>query len=102
MLVIEVFTVLGEAYCGVALLIEGGMISAAQITVEPENEQRLDAGVIGRANLRDVARQFPRRRIAFAAERANLLELLVIGGDGHALGKHAHHAMVLSDAFVAA
>src|SRR3984957_4805692 len=97
MLMIEIFTILGEAYRGVSLLVEGIMIAAAQVAVETKNEQRLYSKVIGGTNLCDVARQFPRRRIAFAAERTNLLELFVIGGDGHALGKHAHHPRSLPD-----
>src|ERR1700691_4856829 len=100
MLMIEIFTILGEAYRGVSLLVEGVMIAAAQVAVETKNEQRLYSKVIGGTNLCDVARQFPRRRVAFAAERANLLELFVIGGDGHTLGKHAYHAWILPDTFV--
>jgi hypothetical protein len=102
MLMIEVFPVFGEAYRRVSLLVERGVIAAAQVTVEPEDEQRLYPGVVRRANLSDVASQFPGRRVAFAAEGADLLELLVIGGDGHALGKHAHHGRILSEVLVTA
>ncbi len=38
MLMIEVFTVLGEAYCGVSLLVESKVIAAAQEPVEPEDQ----------------------------------------------------------------
>src|SRR5262249_19166675 len=57
-LVVEIFAVFREPDRGEALVIEGGMVSAAEITVAPENELRRKLSkVVGGSHLQDVARQ---------------------------------------------
>src|SRR5205807_6637584 len=100
-LMVEVFPVLGKADGGESLLVEGVMVATPQVTVETENQQRLDPGIVGAADLGDVAREFAGTRIALAAQVTDLAQLLLIGRDRDPFGENAHHACVLLGALVA-
>src|SRR5579872_1914946 len=80
MLVMKILAILREAHRGQSLLIEGIMIAAAQVAIQAEDEQSLDAGLIRAVHIRDVARQLPRSRIVLAAQRANAADILISGG----------------------
>src|SRR5579864_1592288 len=70
-LMVEVFPVLGKADGGESLLVKGVMVATPQVTVETENQQRLDSGIVGAADFGDVAREFAGTRIALAAQVTN-------------------------------
>jgi hypothetical protein len=55
MLTIEILAKLREADRREALLVERIMIAAAQVTIQPENQQRLDAGIVGSAHAGNIA-----------------------------------------------
>src|ERR1700694_4843635 len=76
------------------------MIAAAEKAIQPEHQPRLHARVIPAANIGDVPRQLPRSRIAFSAQTANALDVLLSRRRRDSLGKDAHHGMILFRALV--
>ena len=77
------------------------MIAAAQVAIQPEDQHRLDPGIVGSGHLGDVASQLARGRITFAAQAADDAEVSLAGTGGHALGENSHQRRVLLRASVA-
>src|ERR1700684_852560 len=77
------------------------MVATAQVAVQPEDQHRLHAGVVGTPDVEDVTRQLPRWRVVLTAQRADSPNVLVRSGGGHAFGKYAHHGVILLRTFVA-
>jgi len=71
MLMMKVLALLRKAHRRKPLLIKRKMIAAAQVTVQTEDQQRLDSRVIGLPHFRDIPRQLPRSRVILAAQPAN-------------------------------
>ena len=101
-LMVVVFAKFGEADGGVSLLVERVVIAPAQVAIQAKDQHWLDAGIIGAADLGDVAGELPGCGIVLAPKVTDLAHFGVGGGNRHTFGKHAHHAGVLLRAAVAA
>src|SRR5262249_28460082 len=94
-LVVKIFAVLGKADRGKALVVERGMVAAAQVAVAAEDQQRAElAEVVGRADFLYVAGQFARRRIVLAPGGADTPQIRLGGARGEALRENADHVRV--------
>ena len=104
MLMVKILAKLREAYRGESLPIEGIVVAAAQITVQPEYQHGFHAHyiLIGAAHIGDIARHLPRWRIVLAAQPADPADLLLRGRGGKSLGKDAHNRAILLRALVSA
>src|SRR5581483_1381342 len=78
------------------------MVPATQIAVAAKLEERRNLELIGASSLGNVAGEFARGRIVFAAEGANHANLLIGGVVRDALGKHPHDFWVLPRTSVSA
>ena len=101
-LMMKVFAKFREANGGESLLVERIVVAAAQKSIQPEHQHRLDASVIRAANIGDVPRQLPRCGVTFPAQAANSPDVLLGGRGGHPLREHSHHGTILLRALVAA
>src|SRR5580704_4046303 len=77
MLMVEIFAELGEAHSSEALLIERIVIASAQEAVEAKDQHRLDSGVVGAADVGDVAGQFAGWSVVLSAEGSNPLDVSI-------------------------
>src|SRR5262249_39928111 len=94
--VVEIFTVLGEAHSGEALVIEGAVIAAAQVAVATKDQLggKL-AKIIGFTDGIDVSGQQAGGGIILSAHGGYAAKVGLGGGRGNALREHPHPVAVL-------
>ena len=95
MLMVEIFAEFGEPHGGEALLIESVVVASAQEAVQPEDQKRLDPGMVRASDVGDVAGKFARSRVTLSAEHSNSLDFSLARRRRQPFGKHAHHARIL-------
>src|SRR5712675_2363004 len=79
MLMMKVLAIFCESHCRKSLLVEREMISTAQVTIQPENQQRLHAYIVSPPHLGDISRHLPRAGVTFATQPANAPQVLLCG-----------------------
>src|SRR5947207_1373038 len=96
MLVVVIFTIFGETDGGKALLVEGAVVTAPQVTITAEDQLGSKCPkIIVFTHRVNVAGQFARGRIIFAAHGAYAAQVSFTGGRGNAFRKHADPVAVL-------
>src|SRR5450631_2290674 len=90
MLMMKVLAIFGEPHCGKSLLVERVVITAAQVAIQPENQQWLNADVITPAHLGDISRHLPRSRVTLATQAANAPQFLLCRCRRNSFRKYSH------------
>jgi hypothetical protein len=71
------------------------MVATPQIAIQAEDQHRLDACIVGYADIRNVSSQFPRSGIVLSSEPSDSPQILLRSRNGDPFGKYPHHRVVL-------